>query len=50
MKVKDLRKMLEIFDDNDEVFAESKITGDVMAFETIMELWVTNEGPVFGLK
>lgn len=42
--------MLEIFNDNDEVFAESKITGDVMAFETIMELWVTNEGPVFGLK
>ena len=42
--------MLEIFDDEDEVFAESKITGDVMSFETIMELWVTGDGPVFGLR
>ena len=50
MKVKDLKEMLNNFDDNDEVFAEEKVTGGVTGFETIMELWVTNEGPVFGLK
>ena len=50
MKVKDLRKMLEIFNDDDEVFAEEKMTGAVMGFETIMELWVTGDGPVFGLR
>ena len=50
MKVKELRKMLDNFNEDDEVFAEEKITGNIMGFETIMELWVTKDGPVFGLR
>jgi len=50
MKVKDLKKFLDTFDDEEEVLAEEKITGEVMSFETLMELWDTGNAPVFGLR
>ena len=50
MKVKDLKEMLNNFDDNDEVFAEEKITGNVMDFDLIMEVFETGKGPAFGLR
>jgi len=50
MNVKELKQYLDAFNDEDRVFAESKITGDLMGFETIMCLWSSGEGPVFGLK
>ena len=50
MKVKDLKEILNDFDDNDEVFAEEKMTGKVMDFDLIMEVFDTDKGPAFGLR
>ena len=50
MKVKDLKKFLDQFDDEQEVFAESKISGKEFPFELIMEIYGTSKGPAFGLR
>ena len=49
MKVKDLKEFLNRFDDEQEVFAESKISGEELPFDLMMVVYTTSDGPAFGL-
>lgn len=50
MKVKELKEILNNFDDEQEVFAEDKITGNEFPFDLLMVVYNADGGPAFGLR